>query len=161
MDEKLPNLKDTAEFFRLALRAGVCDVATVVHWSDGVVMSEAPVPFAFYDLSTSDTQPWSVVTSLLAEIPGDPTPELAVFMLLGHCHAQVGFGNASAEALLVRLYKMAVPAQFSETIYNALLKMEDRFWLAHDGVYGIVEEVMAEFVGYLSRYTPYAPNLPS
>ena len=161
MENASTSLKDTAEFFRLALRAGVCDVATVVRWSDGVIMSEASPPFAFYDLSTSDSQPLSVVTSLLTTVPGDPTAELPVIKLLGHCHAQVQSGKTPAEELLFRLYKMAVPEHFPETIHHALLTMEDRLWLARDGVYGVVEEVVAEFTNYLSRYTGYAPTLPT
>ena len=160
MENTSPSLKDTAEFFRLALRAGVCDVATVVRWSDHVVMSEIAPPFAFYDVSTSESQPSSVVTSLLGEVPGGPNPELPVFMLLGHCHAQVQCGKTPAEELLIRLYKMAVPEHFPETVYHALLTMEDQLWLAGDGVYGAAEEVMAEFTAYLSRYMSYTPVLP-
>src|SRR3989442_446735 len=81
-----PTRKDSAEFFRLGLLAGVCDLSAVVRWSDAVIMSEPSPPFAFFDLSTCESQPLSATLSLLVEVPGERTPNLAVHMLLGHCY---------------------------------------------------------------------------
>ena len=161
MENPSTSLKNAAEFFRLALLAGVCDIAAVVRWSDNVIMSEASPSFVFYDLSTSASQPLSTVTSLLTTVLGDPTPGSPVFMLLGHCHARVQGRKNPAEELLVRLYKMAVPEHFPEGVSHALLSMEDQLWLAHDKVCGSVEEVVAEFTAYLSRYAEYTPVLPT
>ena len=160
MDETMPTLKEYAEFYRLALRADVCDINTVVRWSDGVIMSVASPPLAFYDLSTSESQPLSVVTSLLINVPGGPNSERPVFMLLGHCYARVQAGGSRAEELLLRLYKMAVPECFPDRVYHTLLSLEDRFWLAHDEIAGTIEQVEVDFVAYLFKFAEHAPALP-
>ena len=161
MDKTQPTLKDIAEFFRLALVANVCDQAMVVRWVDHVIVSEGSVPFVFFDLSTSWSQPVSTMTSLLRDVPGQPAPNVPVYMLLGHCYTLVRSGNVPATQLLARLYKMAVPEHFPETVYHALLTMEDELWLACDKVYGAVEEVAARFCAYLSEFADHAPTVSS
>lgn len=161
MSEIQASLKDFAEFFRLALIAEVCDQGKVVRWVDSVIMSEVSLPFVYFDLSTSGSQPMSTVTKLLGEVPGPLTPDRPVHMLLGYCYAPVQSGDLSATELLIRLYKMADSERFPESIYHALLTMEDQLWLARDRVYGAVEEVVEEFTAYLLQYAEYVPTLPA
>ena len=160
MSETPPALKDIAESFRLALIAEVCEQAMVVRWADQVIASESSPPFAFFDISTSESHPRSATVGFLQDVPGRPTPDLPVYMLLGYCYAPVKSEVLSATKILVRLYKMSAVERFPERIYHALLTMEDELSLAHDRVYGTIEEVIAEFTDYLSQYVVYASQLP-
>lgn len=161
MGETQPVLKDIAEFFRLALIAEVCTQATVVQWADQVILFETSPPFAFFDISTSGSQPPSMIIGFLRDVPGQSTPDLPVYMLLGYCYALVQSGVVPAAKILVRLYKMSVTEHFPEKTYHVLVRMESELSLAHDRVYGIVDEVITEFTTYLSQYSTYAYMLPT
>lgn len=162
-----PTHKDVAEFLRLGLIAGVCDVSSVVAWADSVITETEKPPFAFLDLSTSGEEPSSSVQSFLRGIPGDLTPELSARMLLGHCHRVMkarpfSLSEAFPE-LLVRLYRMADSNNFPDRITSNLIEMEDGFSLARDQnyeVYGTMRDVEVNFIAFLSEFDAYAPNLP-
>ncbi len=161
MRETQATLKDIAEFFRLALIAEVCGQTTVVRWVDQVIASRTSLPFAFFDISTSESQPRSTTIGFLRDVPGQSTPDTPVHMLLGYCHASVELGTLTATQVLVRLYKMSVPEHFPESIYHALLSMEDELYLAHDQVYGTVDEVVTEFTNYLGQFAAYTSMIPT
>jgi len=154
-----PTRKDIAEFFRLGLLAGVCDLPSVIRWTDGVISAESSPPFAFFDLSTCESQPVDAALGFLSKVPGNPTPHLAVCMLLGHCCRLTHSGAISAADTLVRLYRMAVPEHFPERIYCELVRQEDAFSLARDHIYGSLTEVEKSFTQYLSAFDSYAPQL--
>jgi hypothetical protein len=153
-----PTRKDIAEFFRLGLLAGVCDLPSIVRWADGIIASEASPPFAFLDLSTCESQPVSAAVDLLTGVPGERTPDLAVQMLLGHCSRLARSGALHVTDALLRLYRMATAENFPHSIYSELVWQEDAFALARDRVYGSLPEVEQSFVEYLSTFASYAPQ---
>ena len=153
-----PTRKDIAEFFRLGLLAGVCDLPSVVRWTDGIISSESSPPFAFFDLSTCESQPVSAAVGFLTEVPGERTPDLAVHMLLGHCYRLARSGAITITDTILRLYRMATTEHFPERIYFELVRQEDAFACARDGVYGTLSEVEQSFTQFLSGFDSYAPQ---
>ena len=151
-----PTRKDIAEFFRLGLLAGVCDLPSVVRWTDDIISSEPSPPFAFFDLSTCESQPVSSAVGFLTEVPGERTPDLAVHMLLGHCYRLARSGAIGTTDTLLRLYRMATTEHFPERIYFEFVRQEDAFALARDRVYGTLPEVEQSFIQYLSGFDSYA-----
>ena len=151
-----PTRKDIAEFFRLGIRAGVCDLPKIVRWADEVITSEPFPPFAFFDLSICQSQPVSTILSLLVEVPGERTPNLAVQMLLGHCYRLARSNALDVLDVLVPLFRMSRVESFPDDIWLELVRQEDAFADARDGVHGALSEVQASFTEYLSRFQHYA-----
>jgi len=154
-----PTRKDIAEFFRLGLLAGVCDLSAVVRWSDSVIMSEPSPPFAFFDLSICESQPLSAALGFLTEVPDPLTPDLPVYMLLGHCYRLAQSGTLALTDTLVRLHRMARSEYFPEPVDSTLRNLDEDFYLAHNEIHGTVAGVGQKFTDYLSRFEPYAPDI--
>jgi hypothetical protein len=150
-----PTRKDIAEFFRLSLLAGVCDLPEVVRWADAVITAESSPPFAFFDLSTCESQPVNAACGLLTEVPGERTPDLAVHMLLARCYCRFQSGILPVTETLLRLYRMARAEAFPDPIYFELVTQEDAYALARDGIYCSIPEVEKSFTDYLSRFQPF------
>jgi hypothetical protein len=153
-----PDRKDMAEFFRLALRLGICDVPTVVRWADSIVEMEPSPHVAFIELCISGSQSSAQVLTLLHDVPGRAKLELPVHMLLGHASRVVKSQSFLAEELLIRLYHLSTHS-FPRSIYYRLATLEDEYALAKDGVYGVVAEVIQEFSAFLADYEAYAPDV--
>jgi len=153
-----PTHRDIAEFFRLGLLAGVCDLSAIVCWADSVLTAEPSPPYAFCDLSICESQPVSSVVCLLREVPGTPTPDLPIFMLLGFCYQLAQSGSLSLSEKLVRLHRMARTEHFPDRIDSALTNLDEDLYLAREGIYGTVTEVERAFTDYLARYKSYAPD---
>lgn len=154
----LPTHRDIAEFFRLGLLAGVCDLSAVVCWADSVLTSDSSPLFAFCDLSICESQPISSVVSLLREVPGSLTPDLPALMLLGYCHQLSQSGSLALTETLTRLHHMARTEHFPDRIDSALANLDEDFYLAREGIHGTVTEMERAFTDYLARYRSYAPD---
>jgi hypothetical protein len=152
-----PTRKDLAEFFRLGLRAGVCDLLSIVRWADGIISSEPSPPFAFFDLSVCESQPDSAAISFLSEVPGEHTPDVTLHMLLGHCSRLVHSGAFAPADILVRLHRLNRTEHFPDCVDSAIRNLNEDYHLAHDGIHGTVESVARAFTDYLSRFDQYAP----
>ena len=79
-------------------------------------------------------------------------------MLLGHCYRLTRSHSISITDTLLRLYRMATTEHFPELIYFELVRQEDAFACARDGVYGTLPEVEQSFIRYLSGFDSYAPQ---
>ncbi len=157
MTDTPPGHKDTAEFFRLSLVAGLCDVSAVIPWADSVVSAEASPHIAMIELCCCGSQPLSTVQTLLSEIPGVVTPGLPVEMLLGFASHLVETGTVEPEQLLLRLHRMISLEDFPDSISSQLDILEDGYYLAQDSVWGTVPEVLSDFSAFLKGYEQHAP----
>jgi hypothetical protein len=153
-----PTRKDTAEFFRLSLLAGLCEPSSVARWADSIVAAERSPHIAFIELCIAASQPASSVQTLLDDVPGQATPELPVRMLLGYSSRLVSARAFTPEQLLLRLYGIASLETFPERIYFQLVTLEDDYSLVRDGVYGTLAEVTQDITTFLNEYEQYAPD---
>lgn len=156
-----PTQKDTAEFFRLSLLAGLCQPSAVARWADSIVGAEPSPHIAFIELCIAASQPASSVQTLLGDVPGQLTPELPVWMLLGYASRLVSSHVFTPDILLLRLYGIANLESFPERIYFRLVTLEDCYSLARDGVYGTPAEVARDVAAFLTEYEQYAPDAPT
>ena len=159
MPATLSTRKDVAEFFRLGLLAGVCQPAAVALWAEAIVTAEASPHFSFIELSVSASRPASALQTLLADVPGQPTPGLPFKMLLGHCSRLLALGGVTAEPLVLDLYEAARLEAPDEDITHELSGFEDEFCLARDGVYGSMGDFARHFADFLAGFEPYAPPI--
>jgi hypothetical protein len=153
-----PTRKDMAEFFRLSLLSGLCEPPAVARWADSIVASESSPHIAFIELCVAGSRPASSVQTLLNDVPGRPTPDLAVRMLLGHSSRLLSSRALTAEQLLLRLYRIASLETFPERIYFELVRLEDELSLARDGVYDTIAEVAQDIATFLTEYDSHAPD---
>jgi hypothetical protein len=153
-----PTRKDMAEFFRFGLLAGLCEPSTVARWAESIVAADELPHIAFIELCIAGSQPASHVQALLHDVPGDPTPELATRMLLGHASGLISSHAFAPEQILLRLYGIATRETFPERVWSELVSLEDGLSLARDGVYGTLPEVATGIIEFLGNYAAYAPD---
>jgi hypothetical protein len=134
MNNPSPTDKDMAEFFRLGLSLGTCDVSQVVRWAEKVVEREEKPNHAFIELCLANNKSLSAVQSLLTDIPGILTTGLPLRMLLGHCWHIASCDLVRGERLLRPLYLLVCLEDFESDIYYALVCLEDELCLAQDKV---------------------------
>jgi hypothetical protein len=152
-----PTRKDVAEFFRLCLLAGLPETLRVVGWADSIVANDSSPHFAIIELCLCASKPVSEIQTLLGEVPGRATPGLPMRMLFGHLSRSLREAASVPEQVLVRLYRLSHPESFPESVYFELIRLEDDYALARDGVFGSVSEVIQEFADFLASYDEYAP----
>ena len=158
MNKPSPTDKDMAEFFRLGLSLGTCDVSQVVRWAEKVVEREEKPNHAFIELCLAENTAASAVISLLANIPGSSTTGLPLRMLLGHCWHIASHSPDQGERLLRPLYLMVSLEDFGSDKYIALVCLEDDWSLARDNLFGSIQDVMKEFLAFLQTYAADAPR---
>jgi hypothetical protein len=147
-----------AEFFRLSLLAGFSEPSVVTRWADSIVAAERSPHIAFIELCIAGSQPASTVQTLLDDVPGEPTPDLAVHMLLGHAGHLAASHVFTAEEILLRLYRISSLEAFPQSLHFDISGFEDELSLARDGIYSTPSEVAQDFVTFLADYRPYAPT---
>ena len=79
-------------------------------------------------------------------------------MLLGHASRLLAAYSFTPEQLLLRLYGIASLETFPERIYYELVRLEDEYSLARDGVYGTLTEFAQDTSTFLTEYETYAPD---
>jgi hypothetical protein len=158
MNNPSPTDKDMAEFFRLGLSLGTCDVSQVVRWAEKVVEREEKPNHAFIELCLANNKSVSAVQSLLTDLPGTLTTGLPLRMLLGHCWHIASCDLVRGERLLRPLYLLVCLEDFESDIYYALVCLEDELCLAQDKVFGSVEDVMKKFCAFLQPFASEAPT---
>ena len=153
-----PTRKDTGEFFRLGLLAGLCDPPAVARWADSIVAAEPSPHISFIELCISASQSASSVQSLLHDIPGQSAPELPARMLLGYASRLVSSHAFTADQMLLRLYGIANLDVYPEHMYFQLASLEDDLSRVTDGFWKTIAEVTHDITVFLKDYEPYAPS---
>lgn len=147
-----PSLKDTAEFYALALGFGLADCREVVRWGDRLLEQEARPPSWLIDLVlVKDDAPGDAVTAL-HQAPGAIngfTPTL-VLLLRARTYCQMGrYSGERVGRLLVELRMLGLlPEEFLMNAYC----IDDGFGLASAGVCSseAPEAALGEFFASLS-----------
>jgi hypothetical protein len=152
-----PTRKDVAEFFRLCLLAGLPDTLRVVDWADSIVANDPSPHFAIIELCLCASMPLSEIQTLLGDVPGRTTPELPMRMLFGYLSRYLRENTSVAGQVLVRLCRFSHPESFPESVYFELIRLEDGYALARNGVFGSVSDLIQEFANFLASYDEYAP----
>lgn len=146
MTTNAPTHKDIAEFFRLALLAGLCAPAAAAQWADTIVSAEEAPDIAFIELCCAGDQPVSALLTLLADVPGKAAPGMPGQVLLGHASRLLAAHTFTPEQLLPRIHGIANTETFPERACNELTRLQDA-------------QSPAEFPAFLAEYEPYAPAL--
>jgi hypothetical protein len=63
--------KEDAEFYRLALEAGICPVEEAIVWCDAVIMEEAEPDLAIIEASLKGSSGTASIAKALREVEGD------------------------------------------------------------------------------------------
>jgi hypothetical protein len=155
MKDPQPTRKDLAEFFRLCLLVGLSTPVSIVDWACKIVAEDAEPDLAFIDLACGASQPSSVLLTLLAAVPGEPTPDLPWQMLLGHVWSVSCEVEFPAQRVLGRLQLIGRVGNFPKHVVYKLDEMDDYWALALTGEYGTVRESAREFAAFLAKYEAY------
>lgn len=151
--------RDVAEFLRLGLLAGICDIPLIVRWADAVIEAEPAPHHAFADLCLSGSKRPDAVGALLTFVPGDPRSDLPYLMLLGHAKCLLDSGAMPADELLVALYGLSKRGDFPERIHWRLVTLEEDLERARHG-HGDRVVMDREIASFLAEYAAFAPDIP-
>lgn len=156
MSAATPSRKDLGEFYRLGSLSGLIPISTIVEWAEGIVASDDRPHIAYIELCLAGSKSPAEVQTLLIDVPGQPSGDLAIRMLLGHAARLVASPDFLFEAVLLRLYRIANAEAFPRPLVNSLITLEDEYSLVRDGVIGTREELRQEFTDFLRPYESYA-----
>jgi hypothetical protein len=101
----------------------------------------------------------SQAVSLLNQVPGDPTPDVAVYLLLGHSARRVRTGRLDALTALRRLWVVAAWDAVPESLSLDFLRFDDALELAHNGIHGTEAEMAREFAAFFCEFEEWAPEV--
>ncbi len=153
-----PTRKDSAEFLRLGLLTGICELSEVAAWADTIILAEPSPPFVYLELSTCTHGPVSSALSLLAKIPGTQTPELAANLLVGRAWALHHASAFQLSDLQRRLTRLATGDNLPDRLSTDLLWIYEDVICAEEKIYGTIAEAERRFAEYLAAFEAYASS---
>ena len=149
-----PSVKDTAEFYALALGYGLADCREVLRWGDNLIEQEGKPASWLIDLSlVKEDSPADAVTSLHSA-PGSIADFVPTKMLLVRARKfwrQGKFGSSQIGPLLVQLVQLGLlPPEFVVDAY----RIDDGFDLARSNAWPRerAETALDEFFGKLTAF---------
>jgi hypothetical protein len=152
-----PTSKDFAEYFRLALEAGLCREHEVESWADSMIV-ETSSPLPDWLLSLSIDRETSK-RKLLESVPGE-ADKITVWNLL---LARFGIGSRtkqlSREQIVRVLFRWAVDREMPRPYYSGAYRLDDSFYGMKDGWYS-ENQFMKDFEDYFVPFRSYEALLP-
>jgi hypothetical protein len=149
-----PSTKDFAEFFRLALEAGLCRETEIENWADKMIVeSSSPIPDWLINLSTDRE---NSNNKLLEFVPGEPDQIAAWSLFLARLGLADRTKKLNRDQIVSILFRWAVisavPKPFSKAAYN-LAQMFDGVsegWYSEDQFIKHFEDFFAPFHSFES-----------
>ena len=154
-----PTTKDFAEYFRLALEAGICRENEVESWADKMIVeTSSPTPDWLLNLSIE-----SAISNhkLLEAVPGEADQPTVWNLLL----ARMGIANRTKQlnrGQIVRvLYRWTANGEIPSQFYNQASRLDDSF----DGIqiqYGWCSEdkFIQDFEHFFAPFSSFESFLP-
>lgn len=157
----MPTLKETAQFFRLALRFRLIDAAEVDQWVDSVVAAEETVRFPFTDLAgTAQLRP-ETIDQLLGQVTGAGDDYLPGRMVLALLRRRLLDASLTPEAAVRFALEAGRAGAVTETECYKADHLDDSVWLATNDTYGTLDDVRRDIVSFFERYAEFDKQIPT
>ena len=147
---------EEAEALRLGLIGGYATLQQVVTWADQLILKDraAEMP-ALLDLSLLSSESLAEAVALLRTIPGERSAPQVGRYVAGLIYEHMKLGTLSTERAARALFQAmlegyAPDPEFESKAYS----FDDGVDLALQGVYGTLQDVRAEMLGYLGQFAP-------
>src|SRR5438093_10536397 len=149
----MANQKEQAEVLRHGLLAGVCTVADVVAWADGIIAADSKPDIAVIEVSTSGLRRTADVIALLREVPGECDPVIVIRRAMANLRSALAANPARGPEIARWLYQLATSGELPEEHFGQeAYALEDWFALASSGTYGTYADALRHLEAYLERH---------
>ena len=126
-----PTIKDSAEYFRLSVEAGVRSESEVVTWADQMISgNDADLPDWLLELSTNK---YATISRLLREVPGDSNQAIVWKMVLAGIGRTKQTGKLSREQVVRIIYRWAVNEELPDEYIRDGYRLDDQWELVVSG----------------------------
>ena len=153
----MANIKTIAGFYYIGLVIGFFNKKDVVDWADhGIENYE--IPYEIIEVSLSQRKSLEDIASLLKTISGVQNLMTAFRVMLGFMIAQYVEAFITVDELFTYINKLqAIGSTFEEDeeLLYELDRMSDDFYLATEGIYGDIEQVVVKATNKLMTFNGY------
>jgi hypothetical protein len=146
--------KEQAEFYRLALREGLCTVLEVIAWCDAIIMAEEFPDVAIIEAAVSGGRGAHVVIDLLADVEGEFEHHCVVRRVFRLMFEVVRRDRAEASNVARVLFQLASSGDApDEEAEGEMWSFWDAIDLAHEGIVGDEEKLIDEMLQFLEIHS--------
>lgn len=149
------SLRDEAEELAIALELGFASVEEAVEWAGANIDALEKPPYELMEVSCAGRSPPAEIAHLLRTIPGAPDVASASRRVIARMAAALDRGSAQPEHVAGALYSMYLNGGIPEPeAESEMIRLDDAFALAHQGVYGSRKDAETDLRELLGRYLP-------
>jgi hypothetical protein len=159
--EKMLTRKETAQFFRLALRLQLVDVGAVDRWVDSVITADAVVGDPFTELAGASQLRPETLDQLLGRVTGPGDDSLSGRMLLALLYRRVRQAALTPEFAIKLALQAGRSGALSETETYKADQLDDSVWLATNDTYGTLDDVRRDIEAFLGKYADLDKQIPA
>lgn len=153
-----PTTKDFAEYYRLALEAGLCRDTDIEAWADKMIVeSEVEMPEWLLDLSTNGQ---TSKANQLGSVPGQADSQQVWNPFLAGLGRAVRLQKLTGEQVVRVLFRWAVNREIPEPFFYEAYRLDDSF----DGIcegWNSESQFLKDFRDFFSQFRPFERFLPN
>ncbi len=152
-----PTTKDLAEYFRLALEAGLCREKEIETWADKMIVeANSPTPEWLLKLSIErDTSK----SKLLEAVPGEVDKLTAWSLLLSRFGVANRNRQFSREKIVRALFRWAVNREIPDPFFTRAYQLDDSFDGTKEG-WNSEEQFIKDFEDFFVPFRSFEMSLP-
>ncbi len=153
-----PTTKDLAEYFQLALEAGLCPENEIESWADKMIVeASSPTPGWLLNLSIErDTSK----SKLLEAVPGEADKHTAWSLLLSRLGVANRTGQLSREQIVRALFRWAVNREIPDPFFTGAYRLDDSLDGTKEG-WNSEEQFIKDFEDFFVPFRSFEKSLPS
>lgn len=151
------NLSTLAGFYYLALATGYYNKSDVIKWADHCIENHG-IPYGIIELSLSDQKSIEDTLSILKSLYGKYEFEIPMYMMLGFIRSDFMRRKITEDIFFTYMYSLYTHGCMSDkdvANFSVLDQLSDGYYLATEGIYGKVEDVVQDAVDELMKFEDY------
>jgi hypothetical protein len=152
-----PTTKDLAEYFRLALEAGICREKEIEAWADKMIVeSNSPTPDWLLNLSIERE---TSKRKLLESVPGESDKITVWNLVLSRLGVANRLKQFTREQIVRVLFRWAVNREIPNSYFTEAYRMDDSFDLMKQGLYS-ENQFVKDFEDFFVPFRSFELSLP-
>jgi hypothetical protein len=155
------DIRTKAGAYYLALSIGYTGKSDVIKWADFCI-EHFEVPYDFIDLSLSGSKSIDDTLSNLKRIYGKDEFVIPMSIMLGLIRSEFIKHKISVDNFFTYIYRLYTHGCMSDKDVNEfsfLDRLSDGYYLATEGIYGSIKDIVQEAIDELERFEEYQGHL--
>lgn len=148
----MASLRETGEYFRLALALGLIDPSDVIPWADAVIQALEAPPAELIDVSLAERLSRVEMMNRLSALPGCVDREAAAHCALGLLREMLRNDDITLHYAVKALEAYFNWADVPEAEGLRALNFDDALFCAEQGYCGTPDTVRTELEEFLAEY---------